>query len=317
VSALLSDALSALALWSLLAWALSLLASWLYPAFARLLRGGEPAGRALVLLVYPTLAPVAALLTAVFVMSPEWSAPLIPNHCHGGVCARHQPAFVLGHPVGATLAAGSLLLWLLVAAIGQRTLRRARRKLGMLHSLADSRAGVAYQVVDDPRPLAWCIGLFQPRVFLSRGLEAQLTDSELQLVLAHEFAHARRRDNLRQLLLRWASLAWQQQPRQRLLADFAGSIEQACDAAAAATAAGGREALLGLLQRLPAAARAADARLSFESLARPERLRALQVAAASHRPLTAAWACAALGWLAAPALCAGPAHYLLEWLTAL
>jgi len=311
------EALSTLALWSLLAWALSLTASGLYPAFARLLRGGDPAGRALALLVYATLPPVAALLTAFFVMSPEWSAPLIPSHCHGDDCAQHQPALVLGHPVGATLAAGSVLLWLLVAAIGQRTLRRARRKLGMLRRLADSRAGVPYQVVDDPRPLAWCIGLLQPRVFLSRGLEAQLTDSELQLVLAHEFAHARRRDNLRQLLLRWASLAWQQQPRQRLLADFAGSTEQACDAAAAATAAGGREALMGLLQRLPAAARAADARLSFESLARPERLRALQVAAASHRPLTAAWACVALGWLAAPALCAGPAHYLLEWLTAL
>lgn len=312
-----SEALSTLALWSLLAWALALLASWLYPAFARLLRGGDPARRALALLVYATLPPVAALLTALFVMSPEWSAPLIPSHCHGDDCAQHQPAFVLGHPVGATLAAGSVLLWLLVAAIGQRTLRRARRKLGMLRSLADSRAGVAYQVVDDPRPLAWCIGLFQPRVFLSRGLEAGLTDSELQLVLAHELAHARRRDNLRQLLLRWASLPWQRERRRRLLADFASSTEQACDAAAAATAARGREVLVGLLQRLPAAAGAADARLSFESLARPERMRALEGGAAAHRPLTAAWACASLGWLAVPALCTGPAHYLMEWLTAL
>lgn len=49
-------------------------------------------------------------------------------------------------------------------------------------------------------PCAFVIGLLRPEVVVSRGLRASLSNTELEVVLAHEGAHARRRDPLRQLL---------------------------------------------------------------------------------------------------------------------
>ncbi len=56
------------------------------------------------------------------------------------------------------------------------------------------------RVVDTGEPLAVTIGLWRPYVVVSRGLVAVLSGTELRAVLAHEHAHARRRDPLRLLL---------------------------------------------------------------------------------------------------------------------
>jgi Zn-dependent protease with chaperone function len=51
---------------------------------------------------------------------------------------------------------------------------------------------------------AFCAGLLRPRVYLTETAANHLSDPELAAVLAHEAAHARRHDPLRQLLLRAA-----------------------------------------------------------------------------------------------------------------
>lgn len=51
---------------------------------------------------------------------------------------------------------------------------------------------------------AFCTGLFRPRVYVTTAT-AQLSANELDAVLAHEAAHARRRDPLRRLLTRAAA----------------------------------------------------------------------------------------------------------------
>jgi len=50
------------------------------------------------------------------------------------------------------------------------------------------------------RPWSTCVGFFRSRVYLTRGLAELLDPDELSAVIAHEHAHARRRDNLRLLL---------------------------------------------------------------------------------------------------------------------
>ena len=52
-------------------------------------------------------------------------------------------------------------------------------------------------VIDDERPLAFCEGLIQPRVYVSTGALALLDDAGLDAVLAHEHQHAARHDPLR------------------------------------------------------------------------------------------------------------------------
>lgn len=51
-----------------------------------------------------------------------------------------------------------------------------------------------------PVPLAFCYGLFRPRICLSMGLLDTLSDKELKAVLLHEAHHCRRYDPLRTLL---------------------------------------------------------------------------------------------------------------------
>ena len=52
-----------------------------------------------------------------------------------------------------------------------------------------------------PNP-AFTVGWFTPRIFVARALSQALPEAELEAVLAHEVAHARRRDPLRLFLLR-------------------------------------------------------------------------------------------------------------------
>lgn len=51
-----------------------------------------------------------------------------------------------------------------------------------------------------PVPMAFCYGLFRPRICLSIGLMDTLSDNELKAVLLHEAHHCRRYDPLRTLL---------------------------------------------------------------------------------------------------------------------
>lgn len=98
------------------------------------------------------------------------------------------------------------LLWLLGrnVLIGRRAVRLARRHavvppeglLDTAHALGVRRL----LVTDLPEQLAFCAGLARPTVVVSAALVRSLDAAALTAVLAHEAAHARRRDPLRQTL---------------------------------------------------------------------------------------------------------------------
>jgi beta-lactamase regulating signal transducer with metallopeptidase domain len=75
-------------------------------------------------------------------------------------------------------------------------------------------------------------GLLAPYAFISSRLMEQLSAKQLDVVLAHEQAHCRRRDVLRRLLLSLAALFHFPGTRQHLLADLELAHEQICDVAA-------------------------------------------------------------------------------------
>lgn len=83
----------------------------------------------------------------------------------------------------------------------------ARRVLvWMRHSqplaIADGRIPAA--LVDAPQPMIALVGVFRPRLLVTRGLIDALTRSELEAVVAHEMGHYRAFDNLTRLLMRAA-----------------------------------------------------------------------------------------------------------------
>ncbi len=104
----------------------------------------------------------------------------------------------------ATLA--TLVALMTVGLIVGRCLWRCRtalRWLGSLPSSVDPEQqvhGCRVTVVDAAAPFAFCAGIAQPRVFISRTLVERLAAGELEAVVLHEASHARRRDPLRRAL---------------------------------------------------------------------------------------------------------------------
>lgn len=84
-------------------------------------------------------------------------------------------------------------LW---SAVGQ--LRASRRVLAALHVVQERTLdGQQLRVIDVAKPVAFCAGLLRPRIYVSTGTLATLSDAELGAVVAHEGHHARLRDPLR------------------------------------------------------------------------------------------------------------------------
>jgi TonB family protein len=91
------------------------------------------------------------------------------------------------------LGSGAVLAYWLVRAVRLRAiLRRAERDPNPL-----TVDGLRLDVVrTDARLEPGVVGLFRHVLLLPRGLETRLTPQQLRAILAHEFCHVRRRDNL-------------------------------------------------------------------------------------------------------------------------
>jgi Zn-dependent protease with chaperone function len=76
-------------------------------------------------------------------------------------------------------------------------------------------------------------GLVRPLVLVSTGLRSRLAPAHAEAVLAHERAHARRRDPLRLVAVALLGAAYAPGSRRLLLADAALACEEAADEAAA------------------------------------------------------------------------------------
>ena len=213
-----------------------LLASWLcallYPAYQRLSPQLSLTSQALLTLAYVMIAPLSAILAVVVLSQPAIAAIVVYEHCHGAECVAHAPAPIFDSFTGASLiAAVSVLVILLIVLLTRRLHRAYHQQLSLaaIASEANSSPSLPYKVIESPDLLAWCAGWLFPRVYLSRGLLNQLNASELTAVLAHEHGHCLRRDNLRKLVISWASLGWPPFWRTKLLDDYSRLSEQLAD----------------------------------------------------------------------------------------
>ncbi len=124
----------------------------------------------------------------------------------GGLAQLWQ-SLVSGHPLvglgiwdalGLTLAAdlGIVLTFVLafVTVRGARVRARHRRLLDLLANHHHAAAGT--RVLEHPRAVAYCIPGLRPRIVISDGTIAMLSDSELAAVVAHERGHAVERHGL-------------------------------------------------------------------------------------------------------------------------
>ena len=90
-------------------------------------------------------------------------------------------------------ALGAAVLVVIVRAT-IRHLRAQRKLVGALPVVGAHRDAT---VIEAREPLAFCAGWLRPRIFVSRAAVEQLSEAELEAVLAHERHHRARRDPLR------------------------------------------------------------------------------------------------------------------------
>lgn len=217
----------------------ALLASVAYPKVRSRLASKTPDSRARWVLAWAALPWLvsAALLALCFVPS-FWSLlGLAVDHCplhddgHVHLCLAHAPQ----HPVAAIewglLAAAGLV----VGAVALRVLRAqvsTWRAVSALLRVAgdDVHAG---GLVASAEPLSVTAGLVWPLVLISTGLRNRLAPRHVEAVLAHERAHARRRDPLRLIAVALLGAAYATRTRKLLLSDAALACEQAADEDAA------------------------------------------------------------------------------------
>ena len=206
-----------------------------YPLLRSAIIGIGPARRAWLLrmLIAAPLGGALALTALCFL--PSLLGVLWPqvDHCHGHhghvhLCLLHPPDSMggwLGWAIGTAFWA---CLGTAIAGVLWRA-RRSARRLGHLQLVSRFDAVIGVHVVDAPLPFSSVIGVVRQRIVLSSALATALPKRLLQVVLAHEAGHARRRDGLWQLVGALLAVAHLPRTRRLLLADVAVASEQACD----------------------------------------------------------------------------------------
>ncbi len=197
----------------------------------------EPAARARVLSLLALAPAIAAVIAPTLCALPsiEAAVGLATDHCHAHgdhhlhLCFLHPPT---------SLSTGFTLL---VAVLGAVTLVRVAGLLRTLwHARAEADALVreAQQfddvlLVQSDVAFSAAVGLLTPVILVTRGLRSLLSAEESRAVLAHERAHAARRDALRLVVAR---ITWSPLPAAcsaLLLSELSLACEETCDRAAA------------------------------------------------------------------------------------
>jgi Zn-dependent protease with chaperone function len=280
------------------------------------IRALPPSFRARVLLAWAA-APVAiaiALVAATLWPSVGASLGLVVDHCpvHGGhlhLCLHHLPES--GPGVAGVLSLAAFALALVVAFV------QGVRSAALSHQLrraASLELAPGVGLIESEQPFALTAGWVRPRVLVSTALSERLTREQLDVVLAHEHAHAARNDALAVTFARVLAYAHLPAVRRHIVAELTLACEQACDEIAA-TSCGDRvlvaETIVAAERAAGSDATVAAAGPAFGGGAVVERVESLLDApverAASLRPI---WILIALG--AATAAVAPQVHHWTE-----
>ena len=215
----------------LILWCLLNIAALLgWPLIRRLEQYLHPDQFSQLLLIWFALPLGLALLLCLLLYSPLGSTWLVASHCHGTQCGEHVP---LGIVPGLGTAAIILTLAVVLFLAGKtyRALRQNRRLLDLLE--AGARRGRDYWTLGIDQASAFTVGFWRPTVVVSQGLLAASEQRDIDILLAHECAHRRRKDNLRLLLMSLFTLPIPGPYRSNIRDHFRLTLEKSCDLSAA------------------------------------------------------------------------------------
>lgn len=209
----------------------------------------------------------------------------------------HLPLLVRGRETVDVHTAGVLALCAVQAVALWRMLRSAARQLAAARRVralprrAELRVGGQEVVVlADSRPLAFCAGALRPRIYVTGGALDRLAPEELRAVVEHEAEHARRRDPLRQVVVRTLADGFAFAPGLgRLPASQAATADLVADAAAIEAAGSTRPLAAAMLSLDDPAPARVDQMLGRPVPGIPGGLLACAAAATAGLAALAAW----------------------------
>ncbi|WP_167090127.1 M56 family metallopeptidase [Massilia frigida] len=219
---------------------LALLAALAYPPLRRATARIAPASRARLLLALsgvPFVGACAGLLASFVPSLLSW-ADGVADHCHlhtdhPHLCLLHPPQ--LAHSGFAlTVLSGAAVLAIVIGGSWLLRCLQTRQRLAQLLRMSERDPVRGVHVVPTEAPLAFAAGLRTPQVFLSRHMFEQLSSAQIDVIVAHERAHAVRLDALTFMIASVLSRLHLPATRRIMLADLALAAEQACDEAACA-----------------------------------------------------------------------------------
>ncbi|MCV6622867.1 MAG: hypothetical protein OIF51_14075 [Cellvibrionaceae bacterium] len=214
--------------WLLLSVLLSWLSAFIYPMIASSLERFAPAKSALFTFVLAFMAPLSALFSTLILTHPELAFPIVSDHCHGDACNPHS----LHVSVDSIIGSGSIafaLATITLLSLGMIWQLRENLRLKRLLNMLSSAERGGYRIVEDAKPLARCVGLLKPKVFVSTGLMAASAAQQQKVIIARQLAKAASFENLRYWLLKWATMAWPKPIKLAIRQDFLRHSASDCD----------------------------------------------------------------------------------------
>lgn len=174
-------------------------AAWAPRAFPRRMDPAYRSRRALLIALLPWL---SSSLAAGSVLSISAAKPLglITDHCvfhgpgHPHLCLQHLPAIEVGQ---FQVFFGVMVLALPLLLLIRHCWRERRSAAGLMTMKALSRGFGRLRILESEQPLALAASPRNPFVLLSTGMLRQLTRRDCRIVVAHEIAHLRSRDLIR------------------------------------------------------------------------------------------------------------------------
>ena len=157
------------------------------------------------LLVTVALAVVGLSIFLVLFLAPRPLQGNLGAVCaHGAYCPHRLP---LWGQFGLWLSVVGLLGWLIGAMgwtgmVAFRAGRKTKRAVLAAGTPVEHAAAHPVREVPDGRVFAFTLGTWRPTILVSSGLRQSLSPDEFAVVLSHEEAHARARDNLALLTAR-------------------------------------------------------------------------------------------------------------------
>ncbi len=207
-------------------------------------------------LVHLTIAALALVTVTVTIVNGLRAVHLDGSPARTAVIAGERvtyPVLNAAAVIVLLLAALGVAVVVVAARHGLREVRSQRRILTLLPGCGTLPGHPDVAVVDDPQPIAFCVGHLRPRVCVSTGALEALRPVELDAVLAHERHHRAARDPLRLSAARVLCRSLFFLPVLRSIDDsYAAAIELDADRAALRASGGDRGPLACALLALDA-----------------------------------------------------------------